>query len=94
MKLSIKLKGEIFYKRVSVDYFGKLPGFNFTKVAELSPGSPTGRKSFSGEEEEQQRTRKRTIRSESTSPPCPEASRARIDEISHDEAWNGFPNQS
>ena len=38
LKLSIKQKGEEFYKRVSVEYYGKLPGFNFTKVAEMSPG--------------------------------------------------------
>ena len=33
----------------------------------MSPGSPTGRKRFSSEEEEPQRTRKRTTRSESKS---------------------------
>ena len=62
-----------------MEYFGKLPGFNFTKVSDMSPGSPTGRKRFSSEEEEPWRTRKRTIRSESKSPPHPEASKPRID---------------
>ena len=73
LKLSFKRKGETFYKRVSVEYFGKLPGFNFTKVTEMSPGSPTGRKRFSSDEEEQTRTRKRTVRSESSSPPQPQS---------------------
>ena len=38
LKLSIKQKGDEFYKRVSVEYFGKLPGFNLTRVKELTPG--------------------------------------------------------
>ena len=84
------MKGENFYKRVSVEYFGKLLGFNFTKVSDLSPGSPTGRKRFSSDEKEPQRTRKRTTRSETNSPPCPQASKPRIDDISHDKAWDRF----
>ena len=75
---------------MSVEYFGKLPGFNFTKVSDMSPGSPTGRRRFSSEEEEQIRTRKRTARSESISPPQPEPTKQRINDISHDEAWDGF----
>ena len=75
---------------MSVEYFGKLPGFNFTKVADLSPGSPRGRKSSNNEEEVPSRTRKRTLRSDSNSPLCPEATRARIHDVSHDQAWDGF----
>ena len=93
-KLNIKKKGDEFYKRVSVEYFGKLPGFNFSTVAELSPGSPSGRRRFSSEEEDEApRSRKRTVRSESKSPQHPEASRPRIDDISHDDntdTWDGF----
>ena len=89
--LSIKRKGDMFYKRVPVELFGKLPGFNFLKVAELSPGAPPGRKSFSGEEEIPSRSRKRTERSESTSPTGPEAVRQKVTDISQDDdAWNGF----
>ena len=33
-----KKKGDNFYKRVSVEYFGKLLEFNFTKTSYLSPG--------------------------------------------------------
>ena len=36
------------------------------------------------------RTRKRTLRSKSKSPPCPEPSKPRIDDISHDEVSDGF----
>ena len=89
LKLSIKLKGEKAYKRVSVEYFGKLPGFNLTKVADMSPGSPRGRK-VSSTEEEVPRNRKRTLRSDSNSPSCPDATRARIHDVSHDQAWDGF----
>ena len=88
--MSINRKGENFYKRVSVEYFGKLPEFIFTKVSNLSLGSPTGRRRFSSEEEEQPRTGKRTTRSDNNSPVCPEASRPRIQDISHDKAWDGF----
>ena len=93
LELSIKKKGEEFYKRVSVEHFSKLPGFNFTTVAELSLGLPSGRRRFSSKEEEAPRSRKRTVRSESKSPQQPEASRPRIDDISHDEntdIWDGF----
>ena len=75
-----------------MELFGKLPGFNFLRVSELSPGSPAGRKSYE-EEEVQPRPRKRTVRSESSSPPCPESARPRIHDISHDDAWNGYPGQ-
>ena len=85
LKLCIKKKGEEFYKRVSVEYFGKLPGFNFTSVAEMSPGSPSGRRRFSSKEEEAPRSRKRTVRSESNSPKHPDASKPQIDDISLDE---------
>ena len=53
LKLCIKKKGEMFYKRVSVEYFGPLPGFNFTKLAEMTPGSPPGRKRSESEENEE-----------------------------------------
>ena len=77
-----------------MEHFGRLPGFNFLKVSDLSPGSPTGRKSHSEEEELPTRSRKRTERSESSSPPCPEAVRQKINEVSHDDdTWNGFVNQ-
>ena len=87
------MKGEEFYKRVSVEYFGKLPGFNFTRVKELTPGSPEGRKRYSSEEEEGENSRKRNTRSESTSPIQPQTSKPRVEDISHDEidnAWDGF----
>ena len=90
LKLNIKLKGGGFYKRVYVEYIGKLPGFSFTKVFEMCPGSPKGRRRFSSDEEEQQTSRKRTTRSESKSPQCPEASKPRIDDNSCDEAWDEF----
>ena len=32
LKLSVKKKGETFYKRVSVEHLGKIPGFNFFKI--------------------------------------------------------------
>ena len=93
LKLSIKRKGVTYYKRVNVEYYGKLPGFNFTRVKELTPGSPEGRKRFSSEEEEGENTRKRNVRSESTSPQQPLTSKPRVDDISHDETenvWDGF----
>ena len=58
LKLNIKQKGDDSYKRVSVEYFGKLPGFNFTRVADLTPGSPKGRRCYSSEENEQQARRR------------------------------------
>ena len=42
LKLNIKKKGDLQYKRVLVEFFGKLPDFNFNRVSELSPGSPEG----------------------------------------------------
>ena len=93
LKLSIKLKREEFYKRVSVEYFGKLPGFNFTNVKELTPGSPEGKKRYSSDEEEIVTTRKRNMRSESSSPQQPLTTKPRVDDISHDDAdtaWDGF----
>ena len=36
--LSIKRKGDYFYKRVSVEYFGAIPGFNFKKTVVTSLG--------------------------------------------------------
>ena len=80
----------MFYKRVAVEYFGKLPGFNFTKVSEMSTGLPKGRRKFSSDEDVPLISRKRIIRSESRSPQCPEATKPRIGDISHDEAWDGF----
>ena len=76
--------------RVSVEYFGKLPTFYFTKVLEMSPGSPMGRRRFSSEEEEPSRVRKITVRSESESPKHPEPTKPRIEDISHDDPWDGF----
>ena len=73
-----------------MEYFGKLPGFNFTKISEMSPGSPKGRRKFSSDDDVPLVSRKRTSRSESGSRPCPDASKLRIDDISHDEAWDGF----
>ena len=58
LKLNIQKKGELHYKRVSVEYFRKLPDFNFTRVQSLSPGSPEGRRRYSSEEE-QTRTRQK-----------------------------------
>ena len=85
LKLNIKLKGDNFYKRVNVEYFGRLPGFNFTRVADLSPGSPTGRRRFSSDDEPLV-TKKRATRSESKSPPQqPETSKPRVEDISFDE---------
>ena len=90
LKLNIKSKGDTFYKRVSIEYFGKIPGFNFTKISEMSPGSPKGRRKFCSDEDEPLVSRKRIVRSESQSPQCPEATKPRIDDISHDKAWDGF----
>ena len=90
LKLNITSKGDTFYKRVSVEYFGKLPGFNFTKISEMSPGSPKGRRKFSSDDDVPLISRKRIIRSESRSPQCPEAIKPRIDDISHDKVWDGF----
>ena len=85
LKLCVKKKGDMYYKRVSVEYFGSLPGFNFTKIAEMSPGSPPGRRRTSSEGDEENgddpsRVRKRGDRSESTSPKLPDATRPRLDE--------------
>ena len=88
--LSIKKKGDSSYRKVSVEYFGKLPRFYFSKPSNLSPSSPEGRRRYSSEEEEQNRGRRRNTRSDKNSPVCPEAVRPRIDEISHDEAWDSF----
>ena len=71
LQLSIKKKGDSLYRRVSVEYFGKLPGFNFIKPSNLSPSSPEGRRRYSSEEEEQHRGRKRNTRSDTNSPACP-----------------------
>ena len=84
LKLNIKKKGDLQYKRVSVEYFGKLPDFNFNKISSLSPGLPEGRRRHSSDEE-QPRSRKRTERSESESPRRPFTSRLRIGDISHDD---------
>ena len=65
--LSIKRIGDDFYKRISVEFFGKLPGFNFTKIAVTSPGSPSGRRRFSGDEDDPSRMRKSFFCSESAS---------------------------
>ena len=56
----------------------------------MSPGSPKGRRKLSSDDDEPLISRKRTTRSESQSPQCPEASKPRIEDISHDEAWDGF----
>ena len=90
LKLCIKKKGDMFYKRVTVEYFGNLPGFNFTKIAEMSPGSPPGRKRSSSEGDEENgddppRVRKRNDRSESTSPTRPDATRLRLEDATQDE---------
>ena len=55
----------------------------------MSPGSPEGRRRYSSEDYPP-RTRKRAIRSESKSPVLPNPTRPQIQDISHDDAWNGF----
>ena len=80
----------ISIKRVSVEYFGKLPGFNFTKIAEKSPGSPSGRRFFSGEEDDPSRTRKRIDSGKSASPTHPGAYRPRTEEMCHDVPRDDF----
>ena len=35
--LSVKRKGENFYKRVPVELFGDIPGFNFKRSAKIEP---------------------------------------------------------
>ena len=90
LQISIKKRGESSYRRVSVEYFGKLPGFNFIQPSNLSPSSPEGRRRHSSEEEEQERGRKRNNRSDTNSPTCPKASRPRIEDVSHDDACDGF----
>ena len=90
LKLSIKRKGDDFYKRVSVEYFGKLPGFNFTKIADMSPGSPSGRRHFSGDEDDPPSTRKRIFCRESASISQPEDSRPSSEDKDHDEQRDGF----
>ena len=90
LKLNIKKKGETRYRRVHVETFGPLPDFNFTKISSLSPGSPPGRKSVSEEEiPVRSRSRKRTLRSESKSPP-PIPSRPKIQDRSYDDAGMNF----
>ena len=87
LKLCIKKKGEMYYKRVSVEYFGSLPGFNFTKIAEMTPGSPPGRKRSDSEvrEEEERDKQRRGVkrdRSLSASPTLrPEASSVRMEDV-------------
>ena len=68
-----------------MEYFGKLPDFNFTRVQNVSPGSPVGRRRYSSGED-QPRPRKRTVRSESESPSRPIPTKPRIEDISHDDA--------
>ena len=85
LKLNIKKKGDLTYKRVSVEFFGKLPNFNFNRVSELSPGSPEGRRRHSSDDDEQIRSRKRTVRSDSESPKRPLTSRLKIGDSSYDE---------
>ena len=92
LKLNVKKKGDTFYKRVPIEHFGRLPGFNFLKISELSPGSPAGRKNHPDEEVPPQPSRKRTARSDSSSPSKPDPMKPRLNDISHDDdAWNGFP---
>ena len=91
LKLCIKKKGDMYYKRVSVEYFGSLPGFNFTKIAEMSPGSPPGRKRSNSEGDEegegdgQPRGVKRKDRSVSTSPTRPDATNMRLEDVGPEE---------
>ena len=91
LKLCIKKKGEMYYKRVSVEYFGSLPGFNFTKIAEMTPGSPPGRKrSDSEENEEGERDRQprgvKRDRSVSASPTLrPDATSVRLEDVGPEE---------
>ena len=82
--MNIKNKGDTKYKCVSVEYFGRLPNFNFTKLSDLSPGSP-GERTY-GNREQARRPRKRTNRSESNSPNKHSSSKPRIEDISYDKA--------
>ena len=55
--LSIKRKGEKYYNRVSVEYFGEIPGFDFKKTTSLD--STLGRGRIGGDEDVRSSTRKR-----------------------------------
>ena len=66
-----------------VEYFGRLPNFNFTKLPDLSPGSP-GERTY-GNREQARRPKKRPHSSDSNSPSKQGASKPRIEDISYDE---------
>ena len=91
LKLCIKKKGEMYYKRVSVEYYGSLPGFNFTKIAEMTPGSPPGRKRSDSEanEDEERDNQRRGVkrdRSISASPTLrKDANSVRIEDVGPEE---------
>ena len=88
--LNIKRIGDGFYKRVSVEFFGRLPGFNFTKIAVMSPGSPSGRERLLCDEDDLSRTSKGFLWSGSSSATFPEESKPRTENKGHDEQRDGF----
>ena len=49
LRLCIKNKGDPYYRRVFVNYFGTLPDFNFTRTTNFSPGLPKGRRRFNSD---------------------------------------------
>ena len=57
--LGIKRKGENFYKWVSVEHFGVIPGFNFKKTVSLE--SPSGRECLGGDVNDRSSIRKRPL---------------------------------
>ena len=87
--LSIKRKGDNFYKRVSVEYFGVIPGFNFKKTAVTSLGSPSGRRRLGGNEDDLSSTRKRSFWNGSFSATFPEESKPRTEVRGHVERRDG-----
>ena len=87
--LSIKRKGDNFYKRVSVEFFGEIPGFNFKKTAVTSLGSPSGRRRLGGDEDDLSSTRKRSFWSGSFSATFPEESKPRTEVRGHVERRDG-----
>ena len=88
--LSIKRKGDNFYKRVLVEYFGEIPGFNFKKTAVMSPGSPSGRRRLSGDEDDLSRTRKGSFWSGSSFTTFPEEYKPPTEDKGHDVQGDGF----
>ena len=57
--LGIKRRGDNFYKWVSVEHFGVIPGFNFKKT--VPPESPSGRGCLGRDEDDRSGIRKRPL---------------------------------